>query len=185
MQTSRRIAEPVLACLFAALMSAGAYIAVPLPFSPVPIVLQNFFVFLAALVLEPTWAFTAALVYLALGAIGLPVFSGGSGGLSRLVGPTGGYLVAYPFAALIAALIARWGRRRRWKDVLALCLAALVVYACGMAWLRHVLHASWGRAALLGLLPFLPGDAIKIAAAALIGRRLSDLVTDLSGEDDG
>jgi biotin transport system substrate-specific component len=174
-----------LACLFAALISAGAFIALPLPFSPVPIVLQNFFIFLAALVLEPAWAFIATLIYLALGAIGLPVFSGGSGGVARLVGPTGGYLLAYPFAALLAALVSRWGSRRRWKDALALSLAALLIYALGVAWLRHVLDASWGKAVLIGILPFLPGDALKIAAAVLIGRRLSDLVAELSLDGEG
>jgi len=183
-QTHRSLAKPVLACLFAALISAGAFIAVPLPFSPVPIVLQNFFIFLAALVLEPAWAVIAVIVYLALGAIGLPVFSGGSGGLARLVGPTGGYLVAYPFAALLASLISRRGSRRRWKDALALILASLLIYALGVAWLRHVLDSSWGKAALIGLLPFIPGDALKIAAAVLVGRRLADLVAELSGDGD-
>ena len=182
MNSARPLAKPVLACLFAALISAGAYIAIPLPGTPVPIVLQNFFIFLAALVLEPAWALAATLIYLALGALGLPVFSGGSGGLARFVGPTGGYLVAYPLAALLAALVARLGARRRWKDALALVLAALLVYALGVLWLRRALHASWAKALAVGLLPFIPGDALKIAAAVLIGRRLSDLVQDLSGD---
>ncbi|HTX72446.1 MAG TPA: biotin transporter BioY [Rectinemataceae bacterium] len=187
MKTQRRLAKPVLACLFAALIAAGAYIAIPLPGTPVPIVLQNFFILLAALVLEPLWSLVAVLIYLALGAAGLPVFSGGAGGLARFVGPTGGYLGAYPIAVLLAGLVAHRGKRGAVKDAVALVLASILIYALGVSWLKESLNATWTTAIALGLLPFLPGDVLKIVAAVLLGRRLSRLVEDLTldGEPGG
>lgn len=177
MNRNRNLARPVLACLFAALISVGAYIAVPLPGTPVPIVLQNLFIMLAALLLGPVWGLAATLVYLALGALGLPVFAGGTGGFARFLGPTGGYLVGFVPSVPVMALISRLGARRRWwRDTLALLAGSLIVYACGLPWLRIAIQGSWEKTAAAGLLPFLPGDAIKIALAALLSGRLAPLV---------
>ncbi len=161
-----------LACLFAALVSVGAYIAVPLPGSPVPIVLQNFFIMLSAFLLGPVWGSVATLVYLALGAIGLPVFSGGTGGLARFAGPTGGYLVSYLVATPLMGLLTRGDKPKFWRYLVAGLAGALVVYAVGVPWLKTALKAHWAKAFALGLVPFVPGDLIKIVLASLVALKV-------------
>jgi len=177
MNPRKALGGPVLACLFAALISVGAYIALPLPGTPVPIVLQNLFIMLAGLLLGPGWGLAATLVYLALGALGLPVFSGGTGGFARFLGPTGGYLLGYIPAVLAMGLVSRTGGKRRWwRDLLALVLGCAIVYAVGVPWLKATIKGSWQKALVGGLFPFLPGDAIKIALAVLLAGRLGPLV---------
>jgi biotin transport system substrate-specific component len=161
--------QMVLAALFAALTAAGAFVAIPI--GPVPIVLQNLFVMLAALLLGPRWGLASVGVYLLAGAVGLPVFAGGTGGLARLAGPTGGYLVGYlPAVAVMGALAAR-GRGRVALDVAAMLAGEAVLYACGVGWLKTVTGMPLDKAVAVGLLPFLPGDVLKMAAALWIARR--------------
>lgn len=177
MKEKRTMGGPILACLFAALISVGAYIAIPIPGTPVPIVLQNFFIMLAGLLLGPALGTAATLIYLALGAIGLPVFAGGTGGIARFLGPTGGYLFGYIAAVFIMGLISRLGRKRRWwRDAAALAAGCAVVYAIGVSWLKTAIGSSWEKAIAGGLLPFLIGDTVKAALAVLLAGRLSALV---------
>jgi biotin transport system substrate-specific component len=164
----------VYASLFAALMAAGAYLAIPI--GPVPVVLQNMFVFLAGLLLGSRWGLASVAVYLLAGACGLPVFAGGTGGLGRFAGPTGGFLLGY---LPVVALIGRLTERRRAgiaTDALAMAAGALVLYACGVPWLKLVTGMPFGKALAVGMLPFLLGDALKIAAAVLIARSLRSIV---------
>ena len=160
----------VFASLLAALMAAGAYLAIPI--GPVPIVMQNMFVFLAGLLLGSRWGLASVTVYLLTGAIGLPVFAGGMGGIGRLVGPTGGYLVGYLPAVFLAGLIAEKAAGRIAFDVLAMICGTIVLYACGVGWLKTLTGMSWAKALTVGMYPFLIGDALKIAAAALIAKAL-------------
>jgi biotin transport system substrate-specific component len=156
------------ASLFAALTAVGAYLFVPI--GPVPIVLQNMFVFLAGLVLGSRWGLASVALYLLAGLCGLPVFAGGTGGLGRLFGPTGGFLLGYlPAVFLIGAIAERRPGRMRW-DVVAMGVGSAVLYACGVPWLKAVTGMPWAKAASVGMLPFLVGDALKIAAAALIAK---------------
>lgn len=99
--------------LMVALISAGAFISVPIPGSPVPIVLQNMFVVLTGVLLPAGWAALSVGVYLILGAVGLPVFAGATGGLAHLAGPTGGFLIGFPIAAAVVAVILRDRRVKR------------------------------------------------------------------------
>lgn len=178
------LAQAILACLFAAFTGIGAYIAVPLPISPVPIVLQNMFIILGALVLGPWWSLASVAIYLALGAMGLPVFSGGSGGIAKFAGPTGGYLVGYLAGAVVAGFASRLAARRGTAPVLSGFLAGVagmtVVYVFGLLRLKAVLGADWSRALAAGLIPFIPGDILKIALAAFLAPRLRKSVADLS-----
>jgi biotin transport system substrate-specific component len=143
-----------------------AQVALPLPWSPVPITGQTFAVLLTGAVLGARRAFLAQLLYLAEGAAGLPVFAGGLGGAFVLAGPTAGYLAAFPFAAWVTGALAERGWDRRFATMLAAMLfGSAVIFALGLAWLaRFVPHET-----LLaqGLLPFIPGDLIKSALAAL------------------
>jgi biotin transport system substrate-specific component len=167
-----------LTALFAALIAAGAFISIPIPGSPVPIVLQNLFILLSGMILGPLWGCGAVGLYLLAGAIGAPVFAGGTGGFVRFMGPTGGFLIGYVLVALIAGLIA--GRPRaetpRWRLAIAAVLGMFMSYVPGIPWLKLVLDTSWQGAFAAGLLPFFAGDLIKALAAILIAPRLRRVV---------
>ncbi len=165
----------VYASLFAALISAGAYLAIPI--GPVPIVLQNFFVLLTGLLLGSRWGLAAVGIYLLAGAIGLPVFAGGTGGIGRIIGPTGGYLLSYLPAVFLIGTISERTKGRVLFDVFAMICGSIVVYVFGVSWLKAMSGMDWTKAISLGMLPFLPGDAIKIAAAVPIAKTLRPLVS--------
>ncbi|MCP4693921.1 MAG: biotin transporter BioY [Desulfobacterales bacterium] len=174
MPPSTSIRMTVYASLMAALIAAGAFIAIPI--GPVPIVLQNFFVFLAGLLLGKRWGLAAVGVYLLAGACGLPVFAGGTGGLGRFVGPTGGYLLAYLPVVYIIGFISTEGKGRITTDVAAMIIGAAIVYLIGVPWLKMVTGMPWTKALALGLYPFIPGDAIKIAAAIPVAKSLQRVI---------
>lgn len=156
------------ASLFAALTAVGAYLSIPI--GPVPIVLQNMFVFLAGLLLGSRWGLASVAVYLLAGFCGLPVFAGGAGGIGRLFGPTGGFLLGYLPAVFLIGLIGERRPGRMLWDVIAMILGSAALYACGVPWLKAVTGMPFTKATAVGMLPFLAGDALKIAAAALIAR---------------
>jgi biotin transport system substrate-specific component len=158
--------------LFAAFIAVGAYLAVPIPVSPVPIVLQNLFVLLAGLLLGPRWGLASVGVYILAGAVGLPVFVGGKGGIAHFLGPTGGYLIGFAACAFITGVIADRRETGALTDILAVCAGTLAIYAFGVPWLRAVTGMSWEKALLAGMLPFLIGDALKAAAAVILARAL-------------
>lgn len=164
----------VFAALFAALTAVGAFVS--LPVGPVPIVLQNLFVYLAGLLLGARWGLASVGIYLLAGASGLPVFAGGTGGIGRLLGPTGGYLIGYLPAVLLIGWIARKAGRRAWGDVAAMLCGTAVLYACGLFGLWLLTGLSWPKALAAGVLPFLPGDALKIAVAVPIARALRPII---------
>jgi biotin transport system substrate-specific component len=171
------ITETTLTALFAALIAAGTFISIPLPFSPVPVVLQNLFALLSGLILGPLLGGLAAGLYLLAGALGAPVFAGASGGVAHFFSPSGGYLFGYLLASISAGLIAGNPRRGtpRGRLIPAVVLGLLVVYVPGVLRLQAVLGSSWETALAAGLLPFLPGDAVKGIAAVLIAPRLRRL----------
>ena len=164
----------VYSALMATLTAVGAYIVIPI--GPVPIVLQNLFVMLAGLLLGGRWALTSVGVYLLAGAIGLPVFAGGTGGIGKFVGPTGGYLVGFAAAAYIIGIISQRGKGRTGIDILAMAAGTLVIYAFGVPWLKAVTGMSFSKAAAVGMVPFIPGDALKIAVAIPIVRALRPII---------
>ena len=174
MDSSNQLRMMVYASLFAALTAVGAFLAVPI--GPVPIVLQNMFVYLAGLLMGSRWGLTSVGVYLLAGACGLPVFAGGLGGIGRIVGPTGGYLIGYlPAVYLIGKISARTHQRAVY-DVLAMICATVVLYACGVSWLKIVTGMTPAKALAVGMVPFLVGDALKIAAAAAIAKTLRPVI---------
>ena len=164
----------VYASLFAALMAVGAYIAIPI--GPVPIVLQNMFVFLAGILLGSRWGLASVAVYLLAGACGLPVFAGGLGGIGRIIGPTGGYLLGYLAVVYIIGIITEKAPGRFWVGVIAMICGSAVLYACGVTWLKILTGMTFAKALAVGMLPFLPGDALKIAAAAAIAKAVRPVI---------
>jgi biotin transport system substrate-specific component len=154
----------------ALLTALGAQIRIPLPWTPVPLTLQTFFVPLAGAALGPVLGAGSQLLYLAVGLAGLPVFAGGAAGPAVLWGATAGYLAGFPLAAWGAGAFLRRSPGPSLPRIgLAIALGMAAIYACGAAWLVIGLHASLGQALTAGVLPFLPGDAVKaIAAAGLV-----------------
>ena len=156
------------ASLFIAVCS---HIALPLWFTPVPLTLQPFAVLLVGLLLTPRNAAVACLAYLAEGALGLPVFAPGlafSAGLAHLLGPTGGYLMSYPVAAPLASFLWRRSPRSYWMALASAIAGNALILASGAVWLAGWTHASMRATLSLAVLPFLPGDALKVAAAAAL-----------------
>jgi len=162
----------ILCALFAALTGVGALIAIPLPFTPVPITLQIFFTFLAGALLGKYLGALSQLIYLLLGVVGLPVFAKGSSGIGVLLGPSGGYLVGFiPAAFLVGYLLERREKPPLGLIFLAMVVGLLAIYLPGVGWLMWVAKLNLVKGLLLGVLPFLLGDAVKIVVGALIVNR--------------
>ena len=149
------------------LVAICAHIAVPLGFTPVPVTMQTFAVLLLGLLFGPGPAFACLALYLMEGAVGLPVFSPhGPGGMAQMLGPTGGYLLSYPFAAAVASVLYRRGRRSFVAAIAASGLASILILAAGASWLALLTHAKLSVVFAQSVAPFLAGDAVKILAAA-------------------
>jgi biotin transport system substrate-specific component len=153
-----------------ALAAVCARVAVPLFFTPVPLSLQPFAVLLLGLMLSPRMAAATFAAYLLEGAAGLPVFAPipATSGLAHLFGPTGGYLLAYPLAAALISHLWRRAGRGFWAALGSAALGDLLILACGGVWLVAIAHVSSLSATALAVVPFLPGDALKVAAAAAL-----------------
>jgi biotin transport system substrate-specific component len=153
-----------------AFVAACAHISFPLPFTPVPLTLQNFAVILVGMALGPVAGFSAMVLYLAEGALGLPVFTPySSGGIAHLLGPTGGFLFSYPLAAATAGWVIRAIRplTSRFRSALIAATAAtLPIFLLGAGWLGHFLHLGVSATWSLAVVPFIPGEIVKITAAA-------------------
>lgn len=163
LQAASQVALVVGASLFVALC---ARITLPLPFTPVPLTLQNFAVLLVGLSLGSRRGFSALALYLMEGMLGLPVFNPtGPGGLAQLAGPTGGFLLAYPFVAGIAGWVFESGQRRFARAASAALLAEVALFAGGLSWLAILSH-SFAQAIRFGLYWFIFAEIIKVMAAA-------------------
>jgi biotin transport system substrate-specific component len=158
-------------------LAVCAHIALPLVFTPVPLTLQTFAVLVLGLVLSPRLAALALATYLVEGAAGLPMFAPTPAmpGLAHLLGPTGGYLLAYPVAAALISWLWRRTGRNFAGAALSAAAGSLVILGCGALWLEVVSHAQPGLVLSLAVTPFLPGDALKIVAAASVAIGLERL----------
>ena len=167
-----RVGSPVLDKCFMALFfflatALGAYVEIPLPFTPVPLTLQTFFVLLGAAALGGGWGAAVQSAYLGAGAIGAGFFAGGAAGLVHLWGPTAGYLWAFvPASLLVGSLHGRC--RSNAGRIIVLSASAFLILACGAAWLAISMGLPARAAFLMGVAPFLPGEALKVAAAASV-----------------
>jgi len=149
------------------LVGLSAQVAINLPFSPVPITGQTFAVLLMGALLGSARGSVVMLLYLAEGVAGLPVFAGGGAGPAYLLGPTGGYLVGFVAAAAVTGYLAERGWDRRFlTTIAAMSLGTAAIYLAGLVWLAAFTGAD--NLLAMGLIPFLPGAALKIVAAALL-----------------
>jgi biotin transport system substrate-specific component len=169
--TAGALARTARILAFVCFTAVSAQLAVPLPFTPVPVTMQTLFVVLAGLTLGARDGFYALLAYLALGLAGAPVFAGFSFGPAALLGPTGGYLVSFPAAALVSGhLFGRLGESRVAAFFASLCGMALIL-ASGAAYLSFIAGLSFARTAPLAILPFVAGDLAKAFIAAFLSKR--------------
>jgi biotin transport system substrate-specific component len=153
---------------YSILMGLLAHVSLPLPFTPVPVTGQTLGVLLAGILLGGPLAASAMLLYLAEGAMGLPVFSpAGPGGLVQLLGPTGGFLMSYPLAAFVVGCLVKRGR-----TVSAVLLGEATIFIFGAAWLGLLLRLPPAVTVLhAAVWPFLPGELLKATLAVLLARQ--------------
>lgn len=150
--------------------------SIPLPFTPVPISLTNLVLYITVFVLGMKFGCISYIIYLLLGAVGLPVFSAFTGGLGKLAGPTGGYLIGFIFLALIAGYFTEHFPGKLPLAVTGMVLGTIVSYIFGTVWLGHQMNLNFSAALTAGVIPYIPGDIIKIIIAAILGPKLKNAV---------
>ena len=158
-----------------ALCCAAAYISFPLPFTPAPVTASTFVLGLTAYILNPKQTFTVILIYVLMGAVGLPVFAGGTAGVDKLVGPTGGFiwawLIAYPVLSAVKGTEINFKRY-----VIANLLTAVpITYAGGLISMYLVLQVSLWQALTMAVFPFVFSGVVKVVASALLGVKLNSV----------
>lgn len=173
--------KTILTALFAALIAAGAFIRIPLP--PVPITLQTLFALCAGLLLPVSVSLSSVLVYLFLGAVGLPIFTSG-GGIAALTGPTGGYLIGLIPAVIVAGLMMKKKDAGFAYILLTALLATIALYIPGLAWLGYSRSLSFTATLTAGLVPFIVGDVIKLLVASAAALKVRGQVDTLLTEEE-
>ena len=163
--------------LFTALLAVCSQIQIPLP--RIPINLALFSVYLAGIILGPAAGSVSVIVYVLLGMAGIPVFAGFKSGIAAITGPTGGYIVGYIFAAFVTGMIVKLAGDKIYLLVIASLAGMIVCYALGTAWFMYSMKVNFISAFTVCILPFLPGDAVKIVFAAVIGNRLRRLIPEV------
>ncbi len=158
--------------LMTALICILAPFSLSIPISPVPISLATMAIYFAIVVLGMKLGSLSVTLYLLLGLAGLPVFSGFSGGAGKLFGPTGGYLIGYLFMAFICGFFIDHWRSNIPVTLLGMLLGTTVCYLFGTAWLAYQLSLPFYRALMLGVIPYIPGDLIKLTGSMLLGYHL-------------
>ena len=155
--------------LVTAVICIIAPFSIPIAISPIPITLALFALFLAGIILGKWKGVVCTVIYLLLGLVGLPVFSGFSGGFAKLAGPTGGYLIGFLFMIPLTGILFEKTGKSFWKQFGAMVLGTLVCYLFGTVWLCLQLNLDFIGGLGVGVIPYLPGDTAKIILAALIG----------------
>ncbi len=165
-----------LVSLFSALTAVGAFISIPIGL--VPISLQNLFTLLSGMVLGSKSGIYSQLIYILLGMVGLPVFSGFRGGIGVLLGPTGGFLTGFVISAyIVGKLIENINDARIWSYFVIGLLGLIIIYACGIIHLLIVTEIGLKEAVLVGVIPFLPGDFLKLITASFLAVRIKSVVS--------
>ncbi|NCA93240.1 biotin transporter BioY [bacterium] len=178
-KTTLPIKDICIISIFTVMTVVMAQIAIPLPFTPVPISLGLVAVYMTGILLQPKHSVFAQVTYLLLGGVGLPVFANFKGGLGVLLGPTGGYLIVYPIMALLVAMAVNSKKSlqtesvttRRFlytKVIIVMAIALLILYMVGTIWFSITTHTPFIASLALAVFPFIPLDIIKIAFSVII-----------------
>lgn len=178
----------VFTALFAALTAACGFIAIPLPGTPIPIILQNMLVVLSGMVLGPLLGTASTVLFITAGLLGLPVLSGGTGGLAKLMGPTGGFIVGYAFSSLASGLVLgrpHIGQSRSFVRITAAALLGFVImYIPGVIHFMRSLDKTFKETMALCVIPYLPGDAIKMVLCIVLAKPLRRTVSSFVFDED-
>ena len=164
--------DMVIIALMTAVMCVVAPFSIPLPFTPVPISLANLIIYISCCILGTKKGTISVLLYLLMGAIGLPVFAGFSSGLSKVTGPTGGYLVGFIFCAIFTGLFGERFEDRVGMYPVGMIIGTIVCYIFGTAWLAFQMKLGFVQALFMGVIPYLIGDGLKIAGSTFVGYTL-------------
>lgn len=170
MTTATKTREMALMGVMTAVISILGPLSIPIGI--VPISLQNFAIYIAFYALGMKRGTISTLTYILLGAVGLPVFAGYSAGFSKLFGPTGGYLIGFVFMAIIAGYFIDSYSDKWYMCFLGMVLGTAVCYGFGTAWLAYQANMSAGAALAAGVIPFMPGDLLKIVISTAIGPKI-------------
>ena len=163
------LTDIILVAAGAGLIALAAQISITLPFTPVPITGQTFSVLLVGASLGTLRGGASALLYLALGIVGLPVYASGASGWAQVTGASGGYLLGFVIAAALTGALAERGWDRRFSSSIgAMLTGSVVIYLFGLTWLAHSLRTGLVDSLELGLYPFVPGDLVKLYLAAAL-----------------
>lgn len=172
----------VYAGIFAALIAVLGLVSIPLPISPVPISGQTLAIMLAGSILTVRQAALSVLTFLLIGAVGMPVFAGATGGIAVLFGPRGGYLWGFLLGAIVIGLLKGSGIKM-WRLALANAIGGIVVvYLLGVPWLGIITGMGLNKAWVAGALPFIPGDLVKVAVATVLGAAVNRKLARASGQ---
>ena len=171
-----RTKKMTFAALAAAMICILGPVSVPIPISPVPVSLGLFAIYVAVYVLGMRYGTYAVALYILLGLVGLPVFSGFTGGAAKLLGPTGGYIIGYVFSALIAGYFIDRFEGKRLVSLAGLALGTVVCYFFGTVWLAYQSGITFEAALFAGVVPFVPADLVKIIAVLIVCPKLRGAV---------
>ncbi|MBM3243778.1 MAG: biotin transporter BioY [Candidatus Omnitrophica bacterium] len=169
---NRIILRSMAVIFFTIAISLGAFVRIPLGFTPVPLTLQTFFVLFSAAVLGIRLGLFVLLAYIFLGAAGISVFAGTSTGLLYFLGPTSGYIFGFIAATIFISVFIKHTRGNIYSTAGVFILASLLLLLCGVIWLKISLHLGWMQSFLLGFIPFIPGDIVKAVLAAVLFLKL-------------
>ncbi len=157
--------------LIAALICILGPLSITIPGTPVPISFTNLALYFIVMAAGCRMAVSGYLIYMLLGAAGLPVFSAFTGGVAKLAGPTGGYLIGFIFLALLSGWMVDKSDGKIWVSAAGMVLGTAVTYLFGTAWLCIQMNLSFPQGLVIGVIPYLPGDAVKITVAVIAGKK--------------
>lgn len=173
------VAEMTKISLCTALLAISSYIVFPIPFTPIMLTAQTIIVNLIGLILTPLHAAISVMLFILLGAIGLPIFAGGEGGLGALLGPTGGFIIGFLFSA-IAISYFKGKKHNILRYVLATVFIGMpVTYLLGASYMSYILNMDYMRAIQLAVIPFLLGDTIKCLMASMVATRINKILDNM------
>lgn len=167
------------AAVFIILTALGAFVRVPLPFTPVPVTLQTFFVLLSGAFLGRKMGAFAQIGYIFLGLSGLPIFTSAGSGLLYIFGPTGGYLFGFIIAAFFTGRLIGCCKTGFLPVFAVFCLADFILLSCGVIWLKFLFGYSLAKLLAIGFAPFVFGDLLKASAAAAIYLKLKPRINEI------
>lgn len=170
--TNKKICRFLAVTVFIALTTLSAFVRIPLPLTPVPLTLQTLFVLLSGALLGRGLGVLAQTGYLLLGLTGLQVFTGFGSGSLYILGPTGGYIVGFVLASFFTGNLFSGEKHSWWNTLLKFLCADFIILFSGMLWLKVALSCTFSQAFLLGFLPFVPGDLLKVVFATAVFNKI-------------